>query len=152
MKTRPILHPSDFSAASRPAFRKALEMAKAMRAPLLVTHVFDVAVPIVGDEVYLRRPSYIELVKAARASAAKRLARLVAEARRARVCARAQLVQGRPAEGIVRLARARHAGMIVMGTHGRSGLTRLLLGSIAARVVATAKNPVLTVPSASRAA
>ena len=52
---------------------------------------------------------------------------------------------GVAAEQIVRLARARRADLIVMGTHGRTGFTRALLGSVAARVVALAACPVLTV-------
>jgi nucleotide-binding universal stress UspA family protein len=49
------------------------------------------------------------------------------------------------AERIVRTARALRADLIVMGTHGRTGVTRVVLGSAAARVVATASCPVLTV-------
>ena len=148
MKTRPILYPSDFSPASRAAFLKAIEMAKATGAPLLAVHVLDVAVPMVGDEVSVSRPTYIELLKAARAYADKQLARLVAEAKRARVRARAELLEGRAADRIVRLARSRRAAMIVMGTHGRRGLAKLFLGSVAARVVAAATCPVLTVRAA----
>jgi nucleotide-binding universal stress UspA family protein len=49
------------------------------------------------------------------------------------------------ADAIARAARSRHAGMIVMGTHGRTGLTKLLLGSVAERVIGSAPCPVLTV-------
>jgi len=52
---------------------------------------------------------------------------------------------GVPAEQIARVAKSRHADVIVMGTHGRTGLTRAFLGSVAARVVAIAGCPVLTV-------
>jgi nucleotide-binding universal stress UspA family protein len=50
-----------------------------------------------------------------------------------------------PAERIVRLAKTRRADVIVMGTHGRTGFRRAILGSVAARVVALATCPVLTV-------
>ena len=152
MKTRPILHPSDFSPASRAAFVKAIEMAKATGAPLLAVHVLDVAVPMVGDDVSVSRPTYVELLKGARAYADKQLARLVADAKRARVRARPERLEGRAADRIVRLARSRRAAVIIMGTHGRSGLAKLLLGSMAARVVATATCPVLTVRATRRAA
>jgi len=56
-------------------------------------------------------------------------------------------VEGVPADQIVRLARLRQADMLVIGTHGRTGFSRLFLGSVAARVVATARCPVLTVRS-----
>jgi nucleotide-binding universal stress UspA family protein len=52
---------------------------------------------------------------------------------------------GVPADVIVRTARTRRAALIVMGTHGRSGFSRFLLGSVASRVVATSPCPVLTV-------
>jgi len=58
---------------------------------------------------------------------------------------RTLLLEGRTAEQIVRAARSKRAGMIVIGTHGRTGLTRFLLGSVAARVLAIARCPVLTV-------
>ena len=52
---------------------------------------------------------------------------------------------GYPAEEILRLAEARHADMIVMGTHGRTGFDRMLFGSVAEKVVMAAACPVLTV-------
>ena len=55
------------------------------------------------------------------------------------------LVEGVPHEQIVRLARSKRADVVVMGTHGRSGLAKLFLGSVAGRVVAAAPCPVLTV-------
>jgi nucleotide-binding universal stress UspA family protein len=59
---------------------------------------------------------------------------------------------GVPSEEIVEIARQEHAEMIVMGTHGRSGLDRILLGSVAERVIRLAPCPVLTVrqPETSR--
>jgi nucleotide-binding universal stress UspA family protein len=85
------------------------------------------------------------LLRSQRDSAQRRLDSLVDKARRARVKARGLLVEGVPADGIVRTARARGARMIVMGTHGRSGAARFFLGSVASRVVAAAHCPVLTV-------
>jgi nucleotide-binding universal stress UspA family protein len=55
------------------------------------------------------------------------------------------LLEGTPADRIVRAARAHHAAVIVIGTHGRTGLARVFLGSVAERVVGTAPCPVLTV-------
>ena len=56
-----------------------------------------------------------------------------------------KLLVGDPAEAIVQQAEAEHADMIVMGTHGRTGLTRMLMGSVAEAVVRRAACPVLTV-------
>src|SRR5207245_9106636 len=93
-----------------------------------------------------RPPSAGGLGRGPRATAQRQLGRLVAKAKAAGVRASGTLLDvGVTHEGIVRFARAKRAGLIVMGTHGRTGLTRALLGSVAARVIATARCPVMTV-------
>lgn len=141
---RRILHPSDFSPASRPAFEQALELAEADRAELLVVHVLG---PVVagGGEGYVPPRLYEELEASARAYAQKELDGLTAKAKKAGVRARSLLLTGIPHEQIARAAESRRADLIVIGTHGRTGLARLLLGSVAARVLAIAPCPVLTV-------
>jgi nucleotide-binding universal stress UspA family protein len=141
MKT--ILHPSDFSKASRAAFKKAIEMAKTMRATLHLLHVMA-PVPILGDG-YISPKTYDELLTSATESARQQMERLVKTARTAGVKVTSTIVQGVPADSIVRAARAKHADVVVMGTHGRTGFSRFLLGSVASRVVATSPCPVLTV-------
>lgn len=69
----------------------------------------------------------------------------VARARRHGVRATASVSEGIPFEEIVREARRRRADLIVMGTHGRTGVARLILGSVASRVLALAACSVLTV-------
>jgi nucleotide-binding universal stress UspA family protein len=141
---RRILHASDFSTASRGAFRKAVELAKDGRGPLLIAHVLPI-LPIMAD-TYVAATAYEELMRGQRAAAKKQLDRLVAKARAAKVRASGILLDfGVPAERIVRLARAKRADLIVMGTHGRTGFKRAILGSVAGRVVALATCPVLTV-------
>lgn len=141
---RRILHPSDFSPASRPAFARALDLAKANRAQLFVVHVLG---PIVagGGEGYVPPRLYEELEASARAYAQKQLDTLTTKAKKAGVRARGLLLTGIPHEQITRAAESRRADLIVIGTHGRTGFARLLLGSVAARVVAIAPCPVLTV-------
>jgi nucleotide-binding universal stress UspA family protein len=90
-------------------------------------------------------PSWIELEARARHAAERRLALAVDAARRSGLRAGGKLVEGAPAEAIVRLARRDRADLIVIGTHGRSGLGRLFMGSVAARVLQLARCPVLTV-------
>jgi nucleotide-binding universal stress UspA family protein len=141
---RRILFATDFSPASRPAFRKAMEMARAARGTLLIAHVLPV-LPIMPD-AYVAATTYDALLRSQRAVARKQLDRRVASARKSGVHASGILVDfGVPAERIVRLAQARRADVIVLGTHGRTGIKRALLGSVAARVVAIATRPVLTV-------
>ena len=138
---RLIVHPTDFSPAAEPAFRHAVDAAKRQRAVLLLVHVLE---PVTfGDQDYMMRE--LEFRDAAAATARTGFDRLMASARRAGVNARSLLLDGSPAREIVRLARARRASLITMGTHGRTGVRRLLLGSVAARVAAMAPCPVLTV-------
>ena len=142
--TRRILHPSDFTSFSRAALRKAIEMAKSNRAELLLVHVVSPIVPIPGD-AYISPRMYDELAGSARAAAQKQLDKLAAQVKKARVKSRSFVLEGAPAEEIVRFAKGRRVDLIVMGTHGRAGLAKLFVGSVADRVVASASCPVLTV-------
>ncbi len=141
---RRILHPSDFSLASRAAFKKAVELAKASRAELLVVHVLP-PLPLILD-VYIAARTYNELQRAHRATGRKQLDRLLAKAKTAGVRVSGLLLDwGIPSQQIVGAAKAKRIDMIVMGTHGRGALGKAFLGSVATRVVATAPCAVLTV-------
>ncbi len=142
--TRRILHPSDFSSASRAAFAKAVELAKTNRAELTILHVLSSVMPVPGDG-YISPKVYEELVASTRAWARKQLGRRLAKAKAAGVRAKGLLMDGVPHEAIMRAAKARRADLLVMGTHGRSGLAKFFLGSVAGRVVAGGPCPVLTV-------
>jgi nucleotide-binding universal stress UspA family protein len=89
--------------------------------------------------------SYLELLAAARRDARRRLAATLARARAAGVRARAQLVEGGAVERILSAGRRWRPDVIVIGTHGRSGVRHLLMGSVAEHVVRRAARPVLTV-------
>lgn len=143
-RIRRILHPTDFSRASRAAFQKAMELARSSRAELALVHVRTPIVPMVGDG-YISPKVYEDIERTARASGQKQLDKLVAQARKAGVRARSILLEGTPAEQIVRAARGKRADLVVIGTHGRTGFARFFLGSVAARVVSSASCPVLTV-------
>jgi universal stress protein A len=138
-----ILHASDFSKASRPAFKKAIELAKTTRATLHLLHVMAV-IPILGDG-YVSPKTYDQISASETRWARQEMEQLVKKARAAGVKTTSTIVQGVPADRIVRAARAKHADLVVMGTHGRTGFSRFLLGSVASRVVATSPCPVLTV-------
>jgi nucleotide-binding universal stress UspA family protein len=142
---RRILHPSDFSRASGAAFKKAIEMAKAGRAELMVVHVVSPVVPMAAGEGYVSPKMYEEIAASTRAWAQKQLDKLLAKAKQAGVRAKGFVLEGSAHEQIARFARSKHADLLVMGTHGRSGLAKLFLGSVAGRVVAAAPCPVLTV-------
>jgi nucleotide-binding universal stress UspA family protein len=145
MRKKPIvLHATDFSRASRAAFTAALAMARRERRDLEIFHVVLVPAVFVEDGWPLQRTAD-ELAAAARRDAERRLRRMVETARKAGVRATAVARLGTPAPAIVREARRRRADVVVVGTHGRTGLSRFLLGSVAAGVVALAPCPVLTV-------
>jgi nucleotide-binding universal stress UspA family protein len=143
--SRPILHATDFSTASGAAFSKAVELARHGRAELLLVHVMTPPMPMMMGDGYVAPSTWDAILKSYRKSSQKKLDALLRRARGAGVRARGLLVEGMPADAIVRAARARRAGTIVVGTHGRTGVARVFLGSVAGRVVASARCPVLTV-------
>ena len=141
-----VLHPTDFSKASGPAFARAVAEARQDRSELLLIHVLAPVIPIgAGGEGYISPSAYEEMEKSARAWAQKQMDRLIAKAKTTRVRVRGMLMSGVAHEQIVRAAKRQKAGVIIMGTHGRAGVARFFLGSVAARVAATAPCPVLTV-------
>jgi nucleotide-binding universal stress UspA family protein len=143
--TGPILHASDFSPASRVAFAKAVDLARREHAELLMVHALTrVPMPVIGDG-HVPPPTWEELMRSHRRASQKQLDALVRRAKAAGARARSLLLDGAPAEAILKTAKRRHARMVVLGTHGRHGLARFVLGSVAGRVVAGATCPVMTV-------
>jgi universal stress protein A len=131
-----ILFPTDFSDNAQPAFVMACSLARDLGARVVVLHVMP---PPLGDEEFEARNHPEEYYGSVR----KVLHLIQAPEQNVRVEHR--LEEGVPATVIVDVAREIHAGLIVMGTHGRTGLTRLLLGSVAEKVLRKAACPVLTV-------
>jgi nucleotide-binding universal stress UspA family protein len=138
-----IVHPTDFSKNADRAFQKAVEFAKQNRAELLLVHVLLRALPPPS----LWRGVYDRIDAQERRVAETRLSALLARAQRAKVRARTLLLSGVTYDQIVRVAESMRAGLIVMGSHGRTGLSKLLLGSVAERVSGLAPCPVLIVGS-----
>jgi nucleotide-binding universal stress UspA family protein len=144
-KLRHIVHATDFSRASGAAFSKAVEFAREHGARLTLAHVQAPVLPITA-EGYIPPSTYERIEASVRLQAERQLGRLVARARRAGVRrVEGVLLTGTPDTEIVRVAKARRADLLVVGTHGRTGLARVFLGSVASRVIATASCPVLTV-------
>ncbi len=144
-RIRRVLQPADFSLLSELAFEEALRWARADRAELLLLHVVVPVAPIMGDE-YVSSPwLYPEINRALHEGATETLRRLVARAKASDVRGEALVLHGVPARQIVHAAESRQVDLIVMGSHGRTGLMRLILGSLAEEVVAKAPCPVLVV-------
>jgi nucleotide-binding universal stress UspA family protein len=135
---RTIVHPTDFSESSDAAFRLACSAARDYGARLLVLHVVrpPPAVAFEAGSMLVEPEGY-------RDELWERLSRL--QPRHANVRLEHRLAEGDPAGEILDLARESGCDLIVMGTHGRTGLGRLLLGSVAEQVVRKAPCPVLTV-------
>jgi nucleotide-binding universal stress UspA family protein len=139
------MHATDFSRASTAALKRAVAMAKADRAQLIVVHVMTPPSLVLPGEGYISPSLYEEIEASARAQAQKRLNAIVAGAKRAGARAAGLLLEGVPHERVARAVRARRADLLVIGTHGRTGLAKFFLGSVATRLVASAPCPVLTV-------
>jgi nucleotide-binding universal stress UspA family protein len=143
-RVRRIVHPTDFSPASAAAFRKAIELAKENRASLSIVHVLP-TLPMVTD-AYMAASAYDEMLTAQKRQAVRSMDRLVKRARASVRRASGHIVDTGPlSDGIVRFAKRQRADLIVMGTHGHGVLARVLLGSVAERVISRASCPVMTV-------
>lgn len=140
---REILHPTDFSTGAEPAFEMAVEVARRFEAQLTILHVPAPPLYIAhfGDAYGMSA----EQLTALRADQERCMDQLRTRALAAGVRCTTVCVEGFPKETIVEQAEARNMDLIVLGTHGRTGLDRLLLGSVAERVLRGAKCPVLTV-------
>jgi nucleotide-binding universal stress UspA family protein len=143
-RIRQVLYATDFSATSRRGLETAMTLAKAHNAKLAVIHVL--APIVLVPEQYLDTATMDRLQEEARRWSTRQLARIAARAKKAGVKAASGLLrEGDAADQIVRASRATKSDLIVMGTHGRSGLPRFFLGSVAERVVRAASCPVVMV-------
>ena len=136
MKARKILFPTDFSHTGDAALGMATVLARDSGATLLIVHVEEPPMAYGGGELYYGIPN----------PATEDLRKMLSEIKPAdpEVPYEHRLITGDPATAVVELADEEAVDMIVMGTHGRTGLSRLLMGSVAEAVVRRAKCPVLT--------
>jgi len=137
MKTLRILVPIDFSTGSDAALEMATSLARDSGGSLILVHAEIIPLSASGGEYLyaVSEPPTEELL-------AKLNAIVLPDSH---VPVERRLLAGDPADVIIRLAKSEDVDMIVMGTHGRRGLTRLLMGSVAEAVVRAAPCPVLTV-------
>ena len=134
-----ILVPVDFSETSTAAVQQAVELAKAFRASLLLLHVDDKAIADAAIEF----PLGLDASLAER----ERLLKILSPLEQAELHPEFVMVSGSPAVEIVRCASGREVDVIVMGTHGRRGISHAFSGSVAEAVLRKARCPVLTVRS-----
>jgi nucleotide-binding universal stress UspA family protein len=143
MNTQHFLVPTDFSTCADEALEYAIALASKLQARLTVLHVIH-SVPLwtEGDMGLALPDAYLRQLEAqGQQSLEQRQQRIQA----AGVQGDMLLVHGMPFQSIIDLAHDKKADLIVMGTHGRTGLKHVLLGSVAERVVRLAPCPVLIV-------
>jgi len=142
---RRILMATDFTEASGPAWERAVTLARENGAELFLAHVYEPPNAVQAEAV---APGvYEEWNTTLRANVASRLQRIAGEAWKSGVLAHTLVLTGTPEEAITEAAREHTIDLIVIGTHGRTGVARLFLGSVASRLIATAPCAVLTVRS-----
>jgi universal stress protein A len=136
MASKKILFPTDFSHTGDAALKMATTLARDSGATLLIVHVEESPNVYAGGEFYYGIPN----------PPSDELRRMLEEVKPAdpSVPCEHRLLSGDPAATIVRLAEDEKADMIVMGTHGRTGIIRMLMGSVAEAIVRRAPCPVLT--------
>ena len=140
--SKTILVPVDFSEASDKALDYAVSLAKPLDARIVVMHAFEI--PLVGfpDGVLA---ATAEIAARILTASQKALEDAIEKRKGEGVEMTPLLKQADPREAVVGMAKELGADLIVMGTHGRRGLARALIGSVAEHVVRTSSVPVLTV-------
>lgn len=142
-----ILVPHDFSSSANHAVAIARDEAKAHGAKLILLHVVDLPSAINPDTVIVpdETGAPINVKQYAISKAEEHLADLAARIAKDGVTPATFIRLGKAEDEIVKFANENSVDLIAMGTHGRTGLAHMLVGSVAERVVRTSKCPVLTI-------
>jgi nucleotide-binding universal stress UspA family protein len=147
-----ILVPVDFSTHAERALELAIAIAQRFGGSIELLHVVEDPFVSGAWNAEAFTPNIPELLDQLTANARRRLEAMKTAAAKDRIALAANVVTGEPSQTIVEHAKAGAFDLIVMSTHGRTGLTHLFLGSVAERVLRTAPCPVLTVRAATSAA
>ena len=140
MTAQHILVPTDFSDYANYALDYAIELAKTLQARLTFLHIIQLTPMTMGDMYGYSLEAYLEAMES---EAQKHMEALLNRVHQEGLQGEMAIVQGVPFQIIVDMAESRDVDLIVMGTHGRTGLTHALMGSVAERVVRLAPCPVL---------
>ncbi len=144
MAIKRILHASDFSPSSRSALKVARDLARALKAQLILCHAYE-ALPPYGGELNVPSRMFSQIMTSAREGATRQLEKLAKATRGDGIRVTTVLVEGPSATAVIRVAKRKGVHLIVVGTHGRTGVQRMLMGSVADRIVRLSSCPVLTV-------
>jgi universal stress protein A len=144
MAIKRILVPTDFSDHAGSALKYGREFAETFGAELLILHVVEPIYYATPADMYVTSPNLSMLLDEQRKIATRQLARISAVLKKAGQRHRTLLKTGTPAQVIADTAQDTRADLIIMSTHGRTGLAHILVGSVAEKVVRHASVPVLT--------
>jgi universal stress protein A len=150
MAIKRILVPVDFSDNSLNALAYARDFAKLFGAELLILYVIEPIYYATPSDMYVASPNVAMLLDEQRRIGIQQLARIGNDLKKKGTRFRTLIKGGAPAQMIADTAKRAGADMIVMATHGRTGLAHMFMGSVAEKVVRTAACPVLTVRSAAK--
>jgi len=143
MECKKVLFPTDFSEGALKALPYAVDLARHFSARLYLVHVvYDIAT---ASGLYVPHVSINEMYKEIESGALKELEKFGYALRKDIKDVEYHVLRGVPYEEIIKFAADNAVDLIVIGTHGRRGIDRVLFGSTAERVVRYAKCPVLTV-------
>lgn len=140
-----ILYCTDFSEDAHWAFTYALQLAKTLKSKLLIFHVTPEPVHPEQLSIYLPREKMDELRTSQKKEIDQQLKTHYIKKMRGFKNYKVALKEGEPFVEIVQMAKKESIDLIVMGTHGRSGLDHILFGSTAEKVVRKSPCPVLTI-------
>jgi len=141
-----ILISTDGSEVAQKGLDHGLALAKAIGARATIVTVSESVLPYVGSDIGLSSATYVEFAAHQKQTADRVLAEAAEAAGRAGVAAETVFIENAaPAMTIVDAAEARNCSLIVMASHGRRGLRRLILGSVTSEVLALSPIPVLVV-------
>ena len=140
-----ILVATDFGEPAERALDVALELARRFDAQLTLLHVVSFPAMAYVDDAYWSSEAWTGALQEANKRAKQMLDALAVKVKAQHPRSEAMLVSGHPSEQVVAAVTQRGVDLVVIGTHGRRGLPRMLLGSVAEKIIRTSPVPVLTV-------
>lgn len=143
MNIQRILAPTDFSELSKQGLTSALELAETFGAKLLLLHVVEP--PTYPVEGIMPSQLGTTMLDDLERQASRDLAQMLSETHDSKVEVTRRVVAGIPYRKIVEVAEEEKSDLIVMTTHGRTGFSHLVMGSVTEKIVRTAPCPVLTI-------
>lgn len=145
MALKRILVPVDFSGDSLHALAYARDLVKPFGAEIVLLHVIEPIYYAAPADLYMASPNLATLLNEQQHMASAQLARIAAGLKKTGTRVRTVLKSGSAAQVIIESAKTVGANLVVMATHGRTGLSHMFMGSVAEKVVRGAACPVLTV-------